>query len=645
VGESPVHAAVRRARVERARARGEPIPTFDIRGELPTRERAYAPPPNVTDRYGSSRYGGGPVQYGGGAGGGVPPLTSPRSYEEYDAPRNVQLPPNDTRLVQSGVPAERTVSLTAGLQAAGSADKLSPMVQLQGMQISSLQRDTEAVRRAAHAEVEAVKGRVVELEERVHSVEGACRNAVDRCVSEMTQITAALTTRRTRGEEEEESALLQRGPTALATYETLRAQGGADGALKVGRPPPPPGAESLLRGGALGLAPSTLTEDEADASALLRGFARGRVLWYNNWRSDFWWYVKCNFPPVAMFASHPCSPLRRWQHALVWCAQFGFLSWMTYSAAAGTAYGQWLNERVCPWAKFKGRWPAGLSQADQRAGSKEFFDSDRLIVGMFLGLTFALIYQLLLLNTAVPPRFLPTRPELFLLAALGGVSALGVMISEAVADEADGGIVVLLLLYSQTLFQGTALIVDLCFFQAFSQTQMQMLLRRQLGNARVREAVAGGDPERALAAAAQNGELTHASSADHDEISLELVSEPLGPDRAHPSARCCSAKSLYSRAYPYDLRYPRTDYLDQSWVFDPLELAEMLQARAAEQGRHYSPHPTAKPRGAGSGLFGGKQAARGANGKKLSLMDMAADYILEHSQLGKETRGAARMAK
>jgi len=522
----------------------------------------------------------------------------------------------ETRLLSTASSAaERAQGGAQGVSQLGS------MVQLQGITLASLQRETEATRRTTQGEVESVKERVVELEERVHEVEHACRESVGRCVTEMSAISEALSARRSRGVAEDQAALLGGG----AYYSA-----GGPALLKVGasapRPPPPRSPEkhmlpasSLLFPKGMGMPPPPPAEDVADARALLRGFARGRVVWYNNWWRDFRWYVRCNTPLVACVLSHPCSPYRKWQFSLIALAKFGFLSWLTYNGASGRPYGAWITEKVSPWSEHgQRRWPGDLDRTAQMRSINDLFTDDRTMVAIHFGIFWAGIYQLCLLYLAVPPRFLPTRPELFILGALGGVAALCVMIQEAAEDKASGGVVILLLIYAEVISQVAGLIIDLLGFQVLSSVQMQMLLSRQLSRMHTRES-AGADPEHALAA------LSVRSRDDEDEEADDA--EPLtGPDRAHPSARICSAISLFGKAFPYDLRYPRAAFLAESWKFD-VPQAEALATKAAG-GLAVGLTPETKP--------------RHGPGKRLGVVDMAAAFILDHSSLGgKDGKGVA----
>lgn len=641
--ESPVHAAVRRARAERARARGE-VPLYE--------------PAAVSDRapyvpYGSS----------GGKSNRYAAYGTSTAADDYGVT-------SDTRMLPTaGIVHERSPT-------GGSNGQVSSMLQVQGMQLSSLQRETEATRRAVQSEVDSVKVRVVDLEERVQEVEHACRDAIGRCASEMTAISTALSARRSLGasNSSEHAALLGERNGYGGAYDSYRSENiGVARPIKAGsgaRPPPPPvgfqgdalypspGPLTPMNGGSgnleTGRPASASAEDDADARALLRGFARGRVVWHNNWSRDFWFYVRCYTPVVASFTSHPCSPYRRWQFALIALARFGFLSWLVYNGASGRPYGQWIIDVVSPWATYRERWPAGMSDDEQRASLSALFTSDRTMVGIHLGIFFAVSYQLLLIHLAVPPRFLPTRPELFFLLALGGVSALCVMISEATIDKANGGIVIALLLYAEVICQLTALLVDLLGFQVISSVQMQMLLNRQLSRGRAREQLST-DPElahpsaqqvapgRGLAAGSHGGNVSSGGTDDEADEADEggtTDDEPLtGPDRAHPSARCCSANSLYSKAYPYDLRYPRTPYLVASWKLTLAEVAEMVEAKAAADASSGTAH--------GRTPETNKVAKRGANNggavpKRQGMLDWAAEYLLEHSTAAKERAAAGQ---
>ncbi|KAG8467703.1 hypothetical protein KFE25_006755 [Diacronema lutheri] len=664
--ESPVHAAVRRARMERARARGE----------------AHLYDPSLLADRAPAPY----VPYNAGVSGGR--ASSTARYPQYAgaaaAARDERGAAGESRLLASDATA--VVPSQYGASAGGTG--AGTMLQVQGMQLSSLQRETDASRRAVHSEVEAVKVRVVDLEERVQEVEGAVRDAIGRCASEMSVISAALAARRSGSNGAERDALL--GERALnGEARGVRHETGGPPALKNGayaRPLPPPGASAgrlfqsptpvTPAGAGAGVAPEpgtpapALAEEEADARALLRGFARGRVVWHNNWLRDFGWYVRCNTPVVAAFASHPCSPYRRWHFSLVTLARFGLLSWFVYNGTSGRPYGVWINETVSRWTTRTGRWPDGLDTEAQLASLPQLFRADRTMVAIHFGVFFAVVYQLLLLHLAVPPRFLPTRPEMFLVLALGGVSCLGVMISEATADRADGGIVVLLLLYAEFIYQVAALIVDLIGFQVLSSVQMQMLLNRQLAHARARER-AGADPERALSATPAGGGGGGGGGADADERARRggdgadevdadgdgddnddddggADGEPLtGPDRAHPSARCCSANSLYAKAYPFDLRYPRGAYLRASWRLQPGDVAALLAAKESTDAAAHGRTPeTSKAPGKRGGGGGGVDAADGARGppKRMSVLDMAAEYVLEHSAHGRERAARARGA-
>lgn len=601
--ESPVQAAVRRARMERARARGE---THLPEASASDRAPAYVP-------YGGSGGRGRYALYGGTA---------------------------ETRLL----PASAGALERSQLGGSGGAS----LVQAQGVQLGALQREAESMRRAVHAEVDAVKGRVVGLEERVQDVELACQDAIGRCTSEMAAISTALSARASGLEERD--ALLGARRANTAAHGVPQSAGA--------RPPPP--AFGAKGGSPRFFSPAPLTplgnggdgagepreggpsdEDYADARALVRGFARGRVVWHNSWASDFAWYARCNTPLVAAVALHPCSPFSRWQFALIAVGRFGFLAWLVYNGASGRPYGLWINESVSAWTTYRGRWPGELSAEAQLASLPTLFAADRTMIAIHLGVFLALAYQLLLVYLAVPPRFLPTRPELFWLGGLGGVACLGVMISEAAADGANGGVVILLLLYAEAICQLAGLLVDLLGFQVISSIQMRMLLTRQLAQARAREQ-AGADPELALnahtATSSGRGALGSPGGAYRgneegagEEEEAGSDGEPLtGPDRAHPSARCCSAASLYARAYPYELRYPRAPYLSASWRVRLADLTDELEAKVA----------AAATGGAGAAHGRTPETSKaGSKPRRGGLMAMAAQFVLERTEGGRQARG------
>jgi len=769
--ESSVHAAVRRARLERQRARGEvdtdytytttrPYRGGHLGGDFHGASGAASPLGTLA---GSGACGGGCSSRGGWA--EARGFSTEDDYYYRDGAGARACGDDYSSRSRSTEPYSRRAygspSVSAGTSGVcGSAGvtcsplgtaPLNVTVAKHEAQIGALRAEQAEARREAGDQASAASERMEAVEQRLHDVEATCRDALGRCAEELAALSqavqggagGALATRQPRLVSAAGRPVLRDAPLRPAMVTRVAACGAsasspcqppphqleghdllrhaqprcADRPLPPTRectaaPPPrhsavasPPlrssaqrllgavpgsggggdvGEEGCDGGGGYGGGGSYAASlavsgaplpppPDADARALLRGFARGRVVWYNDWRKDLSWFVRSNSPAVAVWRLHPCSPFTRRQFALIIAAKFGFLSWLVYNGISGRAVGVWINESVSPWSDFAGPWPDGRTPGEQLDMVNALFTADRTQVALFLGATLAIIYQRVLVYLAVPPRCAPTRPELFLVMALGGVACFGVMCAEADADGANGFVVLLLLLFAEVVAHVAALVVDFIEFQVLSFLQMQMLLRRATrkerrvdkaaGAAGGGGGVAGGsyvaEPSGSSPAAmvGSEGGVGGASvsgagaSSDEDDggddgEAAETVEPLAGPDRAHPVARCGDITSLYARAYPYGLRHPTTAFLDLSWTKGVPQVAreEALARVTVVPGRPPSPQ---RPSffGFGAKTPGVTPGARPRGAPEQTPAERAAQWYLERAAKQKAKQDKVRQAE